>query len=412
LRQSLHIFFLSLVLLSCGGGQKEKDAQNKQAPPKIVYKFGYKLNDFKVTHDTVSHGESFGEILDRHHIWLPQIFQISKEVKKTFNVRRLRAGKPYTILAKKDSTEKAQVFIYQHDPINYTVIDFKDSLIRAFKGKRPISKVLKKASGVITSSLSEALDKQGVNAIVANDLSEIYAWTIDFFRLQKNDRFKVIYEQKYIEDTIPAGIGSIKAAYFEHAKKPFYAFQYVSDSITGIQEYYDEKANHLRRAFLKAPLKFSRISSRYNLKRKIAYYGRVKAHKGTDFAAPVGSPIMSTANGRVIESRRKGANGNYVKIRHNSTYTTQYLHMKKRKVKVGQYVKQGQIIGSVGMTGNTSGPHVCYRFWKNGVQVDPLKQKLPAAKAMKKEIKPYYLEFVESIKDSLDAITLKEIEHN
>ena len=121
---------------------------------------------------------------------------------------------------------------------------------------------------------------------------------------------------------------------------------------------------------------------------------------------------MSTANGRVIESRRKGANGNYVKIRHNSTYTTQYLHMKKRKVKVGQYVKQGQIIGSVGMTGNTSGPHVCYRFWKNGVQVDPLKQKLPAAKAMKKEIKPYYLEFVESIKDSLDAITLKEIEHN
>lgn len=412
MRQSLHIFFLSLVLLSCGGGQKEKDAQNKQAPPKIVYKFGYKLNDFKVTHDTVSHGESFGEILDRHHIWLPQIFQISKEVKKTFNVRRLRAGKPYTILAKKDSTEKAQVFIYQHDPINYTVIDFKDSLIRAFKGKRPISTVLKKASGVITSSLSEALDKQGVNAIVANDLSEIYAWTIDFFRLQKNDRFKVIYEQKYIEDTIPAGIGSIKAAYFEHAKKPFYAFQYVSDSITGIQEYYDENANHLRRAFLKAPLKFSRISSRYNLKRKIAYYGRVKAHKGTDFAAPVGSPIMSTANGRVIESRRKGANGNYVKIRHNSTYTTQYLHMKKRKVKVGQYVKQGQIIGSVGMTGNTSGPHVCYRFWKNGVQVDPLKQKLPAAKAMKKEIKPYYLEFVESIKDSLDAITLKEIEHN
>ena len=412
MRQILHIFFLSLVFLSCGEEQKEKDAQNKQAPPKIVYKFGYKLNDFKVTHDTVSHGESFGEILDRHHIWLPQIFQISKKVKKTFNVRRLRAGKPYTILAKKDSTEKAQVFIYQHDPINYTVIDFKDSLIRAFKGKRPISKVLKNASGVITSSLSEALDKQGVNAIVANDLSEIYAWTIDFFRLQKNDRFKVIYEQKYIEDTIPAGIGSIKAAYFEHAKKPFYAFQYVSDSITGIQEYYDENANHLRRAFLKAPLKFSRISSRYNLKRKIAYYGRVKAHKGTDFAAPVGSPIMSTANGRVIESRHKGANGNYVKIRHNSTYTTQYLHMKKRKVKVGQYVKQGQIIGSVGMTGNTSGPHVCYRFWKNGVQVDPLKQKLPAAKAMKKETKPHYLEFVESIKDSLDAITLQEIEHS
>jgi murein DD-endopeptidase MepM/ murein hydrolase activator NlpD len=235
-------------------------------------------------------------------------------------------------------------------------------------------------------------------------LSEIYAWTIDFFRLQKNDRFKVIYEQKYIDDTIPAGVGRIQASQFEHINKSFYAFKYVSDSISGIQEYYDEKANHLRRAFLKAPLKFSRISSRYNLKRKIAFYGRVKPHKGTDFAAPVGSPIMSTANGRVIESRYRTGNGNYVKIRHNSTYMTQYLHMKSRKVKEGQYVKQGQVIGYVGMTGNTSGPHVCYRFWKNGVQVDPLKQKLPAAKAMKKSIKPKYLEFIQSVKEELDAI--------
>lgn len=226
--------------------------------------------------------------------------------------------------------------------------------------------------------------------------------------MQKNDKFKVIYEQKYIEDTIPAGVGRIKAAYFEHVGRPFYAFKFVSDSITGIEEYYDEEANHLRRAFLKAPLKFSRISSRYNLKRKIAHYGRVKAHKGTDFAAPVGSPIMSTANGRVTESRMKGANGNYVKIRHNSTYSTQYLHMKKRKVKVGEYVKQGQVIGWVGMTGSTSGPHVCYRFWKNGVQVDPLKQKLPPAEAMKAKIKPQYLEFIQPIKVELDAIEMQD----
>ena len=355
-------------------------------------------------HDTVAHGESFGEILDRHHVWFPEILKISKKVKNVFDVRRLRAGKPYTILAARDSTEKAQVFMYQHDLINHTIIDFKDSVIVAEKARKKVKTVLKKASGVITSSLSEALDKQGVNAMVANDLSEIYAWTIDFFRLQKNDRFKVIYEQKYIDDTIPAGVGRIQASQFEHVNKSFYAFKYVSDSISGIQEYYDEKANHLRRAFLKAPLKFSRISSRYNLKRKIAFYGRVKPHKGTDFAAPVGSPIMSTANGRVIESRYRTGNGNYVKIRHNSTYMTQYLHMKSRKVKVGQYVKQGQLIGYVGMTGNTSGPHVCYRFWKNGVQVDPLKQKLPAAKAMKKSIKPKYLEFIQSVKEELDAI--------
>jgi len=409
LRILIYIFTVAILAVSCGDDKSNSQSETAaKQMPKPVYKFGYKIDDYIEIQDTIAHGESFGEILDRHHVWYPEILKISKTVKKTFDVRRIRAGKPYTVLARKDSTEKAQVFIYQHDLINYTVIDFKDSIITATKGKKAVTIVQKKASGVITSSLSEALDKQGVNAVVANDLSEIYAWAIDFFRLQKNDKFKVIYEQKYIEDTIPAGVGRIKAAYFEHVGRPFYAFKFVSDSITGIEEYYDEEANHLRRAFLKAPLKFSRISSRYNLKRKIAHYGRVKAHKGTDFAAPVGSPIMSTANGRVTESRMKGANGNYVKIRHNSTYSTQYLHMKKRKVKVGEYVKQGQVIGWVGMTGSTSGPHVCYRFWKNGVQVDPLKQKLPPAEAMKAKIKPQYLEFIQPIKVELDAIEMQD----
>ncbi len=406
----LPLLFIALFI-SCGDKDKKTTVEKEEVlpkEPKIIYKFGYKLNDYKVISDTIAHGESFGEILDRHHVWYPKILEISKKVKSTFDVRRLRAGKPYTILAKKDSTEKAQVFIYQQDLINYVTIDFQDSTITAFKKKVDVKTVIKKASGVITSSLSQALDSQKVNAVVANDLADIYAWTIDFYRLQKNDKYKIIYEQKYIEDTIPAGIGKIKAAWFEHSGNAFYAFRYKSDSITGIEEYYNEEAKHLRRAFLKGPLKFNRISSRYNLKRRIAFYGRVKPHKGTDYAASVGTPIMSTANGRVIESRKKGGNGNYVKIRHNSTYSTQYLHMKRRKVKVGQYVKQGDVIGWVGMTGNTSGPHVCYRFWKNGVQVDPLRQKLPAAEAMKNSIKPHYLEFIQSLKKDLDGIESKD----
>ena len=173
---------------------------------------------------------------------------------------------------------------------------------------------------------------------------------------------------------------------------------------------FDENGKNLRRAFLRAPVQFSNISSRYNLKRRIALYGnRVKAHKGTDFAAPVGTEILATADGRVIESRRKGGNGNYVKIRHNSTYSTQYLHMKKRLVKVGQYVKQGDVIGLVGMTGNTSGPHVCYRFWKNGKQVDPFKQKLPIAKSVPKSNKKDYQEFILPIKVDLDNIEYKSL---
>ncbi len=214
-------------------------------------------------------------------------------------------------------------------------------------------------------------------------------------------------KKKFIDDSVYVGIGEIKAAYFEHNKTPFYAFNFVTDSTKNIYDYYDDNASNLRKQFLKAPIKFRRISSRYNLRRYIKYYGRVKAHRGTDFAAAVGTPIVSTANGRVTESRYRGGNGNYVKVKHNSTYSTQYLHMRKRNVKVGDYVKQGDVIGYVGMTGSTAGPHVCYRFWKNGVQVDPFKQKLPSAKPIKENLKENYLSFIEPLKAQLDQTSIK-----
>ena len=182
----------------------------------------------------------------------------------------------------------------------------------------------------------------------------------------------------------------------------------MTDSTKNIYDFFDDKAGNLRKQFLKAPLKYgSRISSRYNLKRYIKYYGRVKPHRGTDFAAGIGTPIVSTANGTVVESRRRGGNGNYVKVKHNSTYSTQYLHMRKRLVKVGDFVKQGDVIGTVGMTGSTAGPHVCYRFWKHGRQVDPLREKLPSAEPMKEELKDGYFEYISSFKDSLDNVVVK-----
>lgn len=245
--------------------------------------------------------------------------------------------------------------------------------------------------------------------VLAYNMSDVYAWTIDFFRLQKGDRFKVIYTDRYIDDTIYDGIADIKAAYFEHKKEPFYAFEFETDSVKGIRDFFSEEAKNMRRAFLKAPVKFKRISSRYNLRRRIAYYGyKVRPHKGTDFAADIGTPIMATANGTVVESTRKGGNGKYVKIKHNSTYSTQYLHMKNRNVKVGDFVKQGDIIGWVGMTGNTGGPHVCYRFWKHGRQVDPFRQKLPEAEPISEDLKIKYLEYIKPIKIQLDNIQFKE----
>lgn len=406
MRKSI-LFILAIVLLySCQKDVKElTEIENiEEEKPVIIEEFGYVLNDYKVIKDTIQRGESFGEILDRHHIDYPKIYKIAAAAKDTFDIRRLRAGKPYTILAKNDSTEMAQVFIYQPNKVEYLIVDFTDSIQTKF-GHKEVKIVEKTASGIIESSLSEAIEGQNLNYILAHEMSDIYAWTIDFFHLQKGDNFKLIYEEKYINDTIPVGIGNIKAAYFVHKDNPIYAFNFITDSTKNVNDYYDEKAKTLRRQFLKSPIKFSRISSRYNLKRRIKYYGnKVRAHRGTDFAANVGTPIMSTANGTVIASRYKGGNGNYVKVKHNSTYSTQYLHMKKRAVKKGDYVKQGDVIGWVGMTGNTAGPHVCYRFWKNGKQVDPFKQKLPSAEPIKEHLKGDYFIYIEPLKQQLDDI--------
>ncbi|ULC59934.1 peptidoglycan DD-metalloendopeptidase family protein [Flaviramulus sp. BrNp1-15] len=408
------IVLLGIVLLCFIGCKKEEQKPVLEEElaiieePEEVLEFGFNLNDFIVKRDTIKKGDSFGEILERNKVGYPAIFQIAEKAKDTFDIRRLQVGKPYTLLCSKDSLEMPKCFIYQPSLEEYVVINFNDS-IHAYTSRKPIKYVEKTATGVITNNISETLEEQGLSPRLAYKMAdEIYAWTIDFRRLQKGDRFKVIYTDKYIDDTIYTGVHNIKAAYFEHNKEPFYAFEFETDSVKGIVDYFNEEAKNLRRAFLKAPVKFSRISSRYNLKRRIAVYGyRVRPHRGTDFAAPIGTPIMATANGTVTESKRRGGNGNYVKIRHNATYTTQYLHMSRRKAKVGEFVKQGDIIGWVGMTGNTGGPHVCYRFWKNGKEVDPFKQKLPEAKPISDSLKVEYLDFIKPIKYKLDNIFFK-----
>ncbi len=411
MRHLLPLLFLLIVLFSCVKNNKQAavlETKVEVPAPIIIKKYGYILNGYRVVEDTIKSGESFGEILDRNHVDFTEVYKIAESIKDTFDVRNLRAGKPYTILTKKDSTEKAQVFIYKPNEVEYTVVDFTDS-ITARNYRKKITIVDKVSSGMISdslSSLSLVVSNKHLDYNIVNEMSEIYAWTIDFFHLQKGDKFKIFYEEKFVDDSVYVGIGKVKAAYFEHKNTPFYAFNYVTDSTKNFYDFYDDKAGNLRKQFLKAPIKFnSRVSSRFNLKRRIAYYGyKIKAHRGTDFAAPRGTPIIATANGTVTESRRKGGNGNYVKIKHNSTYSTQYLHMSKRKAKVGDFVKQGDVIGYVGSTGSSGGNHVCYRFWKNGTQVDPFRQKLPAAEPMKEAYKEQYFNYIQSFKDSLDNV--------
>ena len=394
-------FLISVLLISCG--EKKPESKPEIVKEKIIKQFGFTLNDYTVKRDTVKSGDSFGSILEDNNLFYPQIYNIVQKAKKVFDVRRINIGKPYSILFSKDSLETPQVFIYQPNLIDYVVVSLTDSLW-AEKKSKAVKLVEFEAEGVITSSLSETMEEKKLSPLLSNELSEIYAWTIDFFRLEKGDNFKVIYSSKFVDDSISVGLNRIHSAYFEHRGKPFYAIEFETDPKRGLVEYFDENGKNLRRAFLRAPVQFSRISSRYNLKRKIAFYGRVRPHRGTDFAAPRGTPIRATASGTVSKSSYTRSNGNYVKIKHNGTYSTQYLHMDKRGVKVGQFVNQGDYIGTVGMTGNTSGPHVCYRFWKNGKQVDPLRQKLPEAKPISKELKEKYLVHMGPVKKQLDAI--------
>lgn len=420
LRRLMAITAIAVFVFACKEDNSAEETYEKEiaeiAEEETILEFGYDLKQYEFKRDTIKKGDTFGIILERNNIGYPKIYQIAEKAKDTFDIAtKLQVGKPYTLLFSKenlsDSLQKPTTFIYQQTLEEYVVIDFKDS-IQAYTSRKPITYVQKTATGVIENNISETLEKKGLSHMLAYKMADdIYAWTIDFRRLQKGDRFKVMYTDKYIDDTIYAGVHNVKAAYFEHNGDSLYAFEFKTDSIKNIIDYFNEDAKNLRRAFLKMPVKFGRLSSRYNLKRRIAYYGyKVRPHKGTDFAAPIGTPIMATANGTVVESRRRGGNGKYVKIRHNDTYSTQYLHMKAQNVKKGQFVKQGDIIGWVGMTGNSGGPHVCYRFWKNGKQVDPFRQKLPEAKPISDSLKVRYLEYIKPIKQQMDNIHFLEAE--
>lgn len=413
------IAFILLSVYACKEDNSAEIELKKELAETVekekILEFGFDLSHYKFKRDTIKNGDTFGVILERNNIGYPDIFQIAEKAKDTFDIRKLQVGKTYTLLFPnenlQDSIPKPTTFIYQSSLEDYVVINFKDS-IEAYTSKKPITYIEKTATGVIESSISKTLEDKGLSQKLAYKMAdEIYAWTIDFRRLQKGDRFKVIYTDKYIDDSIYAGVHNVKAAYFEHNSDSLYAFEFETDSVNGIIDYFNEDAKNLRRAFLKAPVQFSRISSRYNLKRRIAHYGyRVKAHRGTDFAAPNGTPIMATANGTVVKSSYGRGNGKYVKIRHNDTYSTQYLHMSRRAVKKGQFVKQGDIIGYVGNTGSSSGNHVCYRFWKNGREVDPFKQKLPEAKPISDSLKIKYLEHIKPIRQRLDNIFFFEAE--
>ena len=385
----LLVISISIVFPCCNS----QDNENLSDPCIVLYDIC--SENYKVHRGELESGQTLGAVLYLNHIDHGRIDQIVRASKGIFDFRKAKAGKKFTVLCSNDSIEKAQYFIYEISNIDYVVFDIRDT-IEVFLGQKEVEVKTREASGKIESSLWNSLIENKMSPALVMELSSIYAWTIDFFRIQKGDYFKVVYEEKYVEGEF-IGIGRVYAALFNHANENFYAFYFEEEENYG--DYFDEEGAALRKAFLRAPLNYSRISSSFSKRRKHPVTGRIKAHLGTDYAAPTGTPILSTANGTVTEARYKRNNGNYVKVRHNSTYSTQYLHMSKIKsgIRPGVYVKQGEVIGYVGSTGLATGPHVCYRFWKNGRQVDPYKQKLPPSKPVKKE----NLEAYTMLKDSM-----------
>lgn len=401
---------LLCLCLACKEGRNNNTTAISPKPiaiekphPKL---FGFDISAFHIVRGKLKRGDNLSDILSPYHVDYQKILRAGK-MRHPFDMRALCAGKPYVLFNSKETPKRCQIFVYQPDKVHYVVVDLRDSL-RIYKAKRAVTKVTREATGVIETSLYDAVEAAHIDHAISSRLADIYAWTIDFFHLQKGDKFKVLYEEKYVRDSVCVGVGDIKAAYLEHKGKAYYAFRYQSGGAKGIADYYSASAHSLRGQFLRAPLRFGHITSHYSMHRFHPILHRWKAHLGTDFAAPRGTPIMATASGRVIASRYKRADGNYVKIRHNATYTTQYLHMSKRLVKRGQYVKQGQVIGLVGSTGWATGPHVCYRFWKNGRQVDPFKQHLPQARPLPKSKRAAYLDYIKPLKTKLDALPYQE----
>jgi murein DD-endopeptidase MepM/ murein hydrolase activator NlpD len=366
-------------------------------------RFGLALDSFDVSESVIKRNEYLASILELYNVDSGTIKNLQAKSKYIYDARKMKAGSQYTVFSTKDTLHKVCYFVYQPNAVDYVLYDLRDS-VKVLTGKRQVTARLETASGIINGSLYETFQKSGTDPSLAMKLADLYAYTVDFYSIHDGDYFKVLYEQRYIKDE-PVETGAIQSAVFSHNGEKFYAFYYKPDS-TDAGDYYDEKGKSLRKSFLKAPLKFSHITSGYSLRRFHPVQKRWKTHLGTDYAAPEGTPIIATGDGVVIQSEYNNNNGNFVKIKHDDTYMTQYLHMTKQAVRAGQSVRQGQVIGYVGSTGLATGPHVCYRFWKNGKQVNPLQQTFPPSVPLPDSVMPKFADYVLKQQQQLNTVNM------
>lgn len=334
--------------------------------------YGINVNELDVVEGIVGRNQTLSTILAPFNISYQIIDEIARKSKDIFDVRKIAFNKKFTVLTGKDSSQ-AQFFIYEPNQAEYVVFKLDD--VEVYKEERPMEIREVEVGGVISSSLYVDMIGKGISPALIDKFADLYGWNVDFARVPKGDKFKVVYTEKVIEGEV-VGFDQLVAAYYEHNGKPLHAIPFEQN---GELSFFDQNGESFKKAFLRHPLEYSRISSRYNLKRFHPVQKRYKPHLGTDYAAATGTEIRSVGEGTVLEARYTSANGNFVKIKHNNTITTQYLHMSKiaSGMKPGARIRQGQVIGFVGSTGLATGPHLCFRFWKNGKQEDWLRESIP-----------------------------------
>lgn len=363
---------------------------------------GIPIDSYNIVTGRIRNNQFITTLLASYGVPWNSIEQLLRDNRNLFDPRKVRTGSEYSVFITKDTLNRPDYFVYNHDPMVSYIFSFNDSLT-IHKYVAEVKKVLRYSSGTINTSLWEATVEKNLNPNLSAELSEMYAWTIDFFGLQRGDRFKVIYEEDYIGEK-SIGISKVHAALFEHAGASIYAIPFIQDSVLS---FYDTTGSSLRKAFLKAPLRFSRISSRFSGARLHPVLKIVRPHHGVDYAAPVGTPVVAIGDGRVTEAGFENGSGRIVKITHNSVYSTAYMHLSRfgEGIHGGAYVKQGQIIGYVGSSGLSTGPHLDFRFYRNGYPVDPLKVEAPPVEPVAPESKELFTKIACGYIDLLSTIS-------